>query len=516
MAKDCSNSGTPSLLDPRATGGIHAGEGLTVQERYIALQIAAGLQDAQFERFQSERNEDLDVWFAGESTRDHHQVKDENLAKGAVRTLIREFRERNADLIGRGVIRHYVLACPHLSDDVRGFAGKLRIHRQRHFGPEDGGEREASLATLHARAAKLDFDDTDFVFIIQHVVFEEDLVGVARDEGHARSVLASRIAAHLGVMSFAEAEHLANALLSRLHGDRTRPWSVAELQEFLRVEREKFLAGPPRPAGDLILVCHETLMRALARPEQVDLPTLFTDRRVQFVEIDNTAEMVRPDGATIAKVAADLVSPNGPFRAALGRQGPLLYYGFPHVPLAVLAGFIAQPHRHVALVEHDLELGGFRWRPDSPVSGARTSLQAGNSTAHVARLRVSVSARVRGQQCDVVLPADAVRLDLHVEADDLRRGTVASEAQARYYVRETRRVLDEHVAGNHEIRSLHVFAAVPVTVAFLLGQALAHSGLPNCTVYNFNSSDTPPYRWSLDLHAAVAGTPCVHLSKETS
>ena len=64
-----------------------------------------------------------------------------------------------------------------------------------------------------------------------------------------------------------------------MHGDRTRPWSVAELQEFLRVEREKFLAGPPRPAGDLILVCHETLMRALARPEQVDLPTLFTDRR---------------------------------------------------------------------------------------------------------------------------------------------------------------------------------------------------------------------------------------------
>jgi hypothetical protein len=263
------------------------------------------------------------------------------------------------------------------------------------------------------------------------------------------------------------------------------------------------------------LICHQTLKRAHARPGEEDLPALFRDRRVQFVEIDNTAEMVQPTAMTITKVATDLVSPAGSFRAALDvAGGHRLYYGFPHVPFAALAGFIAQPQRHVGLVEHDLDSGRFQWRPDAPVTGARVYVQPGSAVGNAARLRVSVSAHVREQQCNAALPADAVRLDLHLEADDLGRGMVTSEAQARYYVRQIRRALDDHVAGNHEIGSLHVFAAVPVSVAFLLGQALAHSGLPTCTVYNFNSSDTPPYRWSLDLHAAVAGAPCVRMSKE--
>jgi len=263
------------------------------------------------------------------------------------------------------------------------------------------------------------------------------------------------------------------------------------------------------------LICHQTLKRTQARPEDVDLPALFGDRRMHFVEIDKTVEMAQPSAAMITRVASDLVSQEGSFRVALDAPGGhRLYYGFPHIPFAALAGFIAQPQRHVGLVEHDLDSGRFQWRPDAPVTGARVYVQPGSAVGNAARLRVSVSARVREQQCDAVLPADAVRLDLHLEADDLGRGMVASEAQARYYVREIRRALDDHVAGNHEIGSLHVFAAVPVSVAFLLGQALAHSGLPTSTVYNFNSSDTPPYRWSLDLHAAVAGAPCVRMSKE--
>jgi len=44
-------------------------EAMAQWERYIALQTAACLQDAPFARFQPDRNEDLDVWFAGEWTR---------------------------------------------------------------------------------------------------------------------------------------------------------------------------------------------------------------------------------------------------------------------------------------------------------------------------------------------------------------------------------------------------------------------------------------------------------------
>jgi hypothetical protein len=40
---------------------------------------------------------------------------------------------------------------------------------------------------------------------------------------------------------------------------------------------------------------------------------------------------------------------------------------------------------------------------------------------------------------------------------------------------------------------------------------LANTGLPRCSVYNFDAASTPRYRWRLDLHEAKRAAPCAEL-----
>jgi hypothetical protein len=184
----------------------------------------------------------------------------------------------------------------------------------------------------------------------------------------------------------------------------------------------------------------------------------------------------------------------------------LLYYGFPHVPLAVLAGFLAGQERHVHILEQDRDNGGrFAWRnADGPFPPLEFSPQAGASGS-AAMVRLSLSAEVRLPVCHAVLAPEEVKLDLHLRLAESYRGAVLSERQARAYAAEIRRRLDQHICGNPEVTSVHIFAAAPVSIAFLLGQATAASGLPDCYVYNFDSDDAPRYKWSLSLRDAKAG-----------
>ena len=129
-------------------------------------------------------------------------------------------------------------------------------------------------------------------------------------------------------------------------------------------------------------------------------------------------------------------------------------------------------------------------------------------------MRVSISARVQEDACDRVLRASDVGLDLHVEADDIGRGAVATEAQARQHAARVRKLLDNYVAGKSQFASLHVFAAVPVSVAFAVGQVLGHSSLPPCYIYNFDALAVPKYRWRLGLREAVEGRACVDVLPE--
>lgn len=256
------------------------------------------------------------------------------------------------------------------------------------------------------------------------------------------------------------------------------------------------------------MVRHNSAARTTALPERDDLPELFEDRRVlPVVDVDQTPTLSVSGWRGVLDAVQDLVRPDGRFRNALQvPNAEIVYFGLPHVPLAMLAGYVARQHRHVHLVEHDRTSGRFRWGAATEFPPL-TVTEVRRDDGSTAVVRVSISAEVVPEVCLAVLDPADMRLDLafRVAPDKGGRGVVQAEAQARAYADQIRRAIDMSVAGHPEFKAIHVFAAVPVSVAFLLGQALSGTALPETWIHNYRHEDRPAYKWSIGLHGAERG-----------
>ncbi len=499
-----------SLLSPKAMGGARAWTGFRVQTRYIALRVGQWLQDPTFAGFQPERAEDVDVRFETEGSggaRDYHQVRSGDVSPASLREIICGFQAET----GASSVRRLVIASPHFDAKVRSLVQALDRLRDSDFT----GDPEAQASTTAAardviRGLKL----TDHAgFIFERVEFFQDFGALLGARGADPRAAYDRIANELRRLepfrSFGHDE-LANAarqLVTSVDDGGSRAWTRAQVLQLLQSSAEEFRAGPPRLRGDLLMVRHDSTARTTALPERTDLPELFTDRRVlPVVDLDHTTTFCVPGRGSALDAVQELVHPDGRFRKALQvPNAEVLYFGLPHVPLAAMAGYVARQHRHVHLVEHDRSTGRFRWGTAAEFPPLIvTEVRRGDGSLAV--VRVSISAEVVRGVCLAVLDPADVRLDLEFRlAPGGGRGVVQTEAQARAYADEIRRSIDMSVAGHPEFTAIHVFAAVPVSVAFLLGQALSGTAFPETWVHNYRHEDRPAYRWRLGLHAAERG-----------
>ena len=264
--------------------------------------------------------------------------------------------------------------------------------------------------------------------------------------------------------------------------------------------------APPLHHGELVLLCHEAYDRAYATPEAEDMPALFDRREVHKVVIDQTPALKSRNWERLGEEVERLLSPEGELQRLLTKRDlELVYYGFPYIPLAALVGFLANT-RPVHVVEYDREAKRFTWMRDAqgsfpPLRQKRSPCATGN----VARLRLSISANVSAEDCEQVLPAHEVGLDLHFTVRAPQRGLIRREAQLNAYIQQVQTALDRYVAGKSRFQALHVFASVPVSIALRLGQTLAATGLPACCVYNYGGEETPRYKWRLWLRRENTG-----------
>jgi hypothetical protein len=95
---------------------------------------------------------------------------------------------------------------------------------------------------------------------------------------------------------------------------------------------------------------------------------------------------------------------------------------------------------------------------------------------------------------------------------------VRHKEQLESYAQVIRKTLNDHIISNPDPArrpgSVHLFAAVPVSLAFYLGNALAASWLPECFVYNYGlPSEQPRYKWRLSLQAAFKGCRSIKIFK---
>jgi hypothetical protein len=277
---------------------------------------------------------------------------------------------------------------------------------------------------------------------------------------------------------------------------------------------------PPVPVPSqrpLILIRHEAYKQAPEQPGPTDAPALFAGREPRIVPIDQMVGLEQRDWRNLEAEVKRLAARNGDLRRTFAeRDADIGYYGFPFVPLAVLAGYLAK-NRQVHVFEY--VLGRFQWEPesDAPPPPLNVDVQTGG-TGKAARICVSVSALVDLDDCRHVLPDSDVMLDLHFALATTGRGSVRRAEQLKAYVQVIRETLDKHITSNRDParrpESVHLFAAVPVSLAFYLGDALTASWLPECFVYNYGlPSERPRYKWRLSLQAAFEGRRSIKIFK---
>ncbi|NPC48731.1 SAVED domain-containing protein [Corallococcus sp. AB032C] len=280
-----------------------------------------------------------------------------------------------------------------------------------------------------------------------------------------------------------------------------------------------FNPPPPRPAAteareELVRVCHEALSRTSVKPIEADAPELFAQREIRpdVVLIDQYDAIGERQWANLEQEVQRLAAPAGPLRSVFDERGTaILYYGFPYVPLALLAGYMANT-RLVHVLEHDRALQRFTWSTQPPATHPQLEVTCDSrESGSAARVRISVSNEVEFAACAEVLPESEVRLDLHLQLTLPQKGIVQSEAQVLDYAKIIREAIEQTISGRNELTNVHVFAAVPVSIAFHIGRTLASTGLPECYAYNYNALDTPRYKWRLGLKAAKEGRPAVTL-----
>ncbi|WP_257455530.1 CHAT domain-containing protein [Archangium lipolyticum] len=277
---------------------------------------------------------------------------------------------------------------------------------------------------------------------------------------------------------------------------------------------------PPAPVPSqrpLILIRHEAYMPTTEQPGPEDAPALFAGREPRIVAIDQRVGLEQRDWRNLEAEVKRLAARDGELRRTFAeRDADIGYYGFPFVPLAVLAGYLAK-NRQVHVFEYIS--GRFQWEPgsDTPPPPLNVDVQT-RGAGKAARICVSVSARIDMDECRHVFPDSDVMLDLHFALAETGRGSVRREAQLKAYVQLIRETLDKHITANREParrpESVHLFAAVPVSLAFYLGDALTASWLPECFVYNYGlPSERPRYKWRLSLQAAFEGRRSIKIFK---
>lgn len=263
-----------------------------------------------------------------------------------------------------------------------------------------------------------------------------------------------------------------------------------------------------RARPDLVLIRHEAFDKISAAPDVGDWHLR------KEVRIDQTPALKQRQWDNLEPEIERLVAPQGDLQRALSEpETEFGYYGLPFVPLATLAGYLAGRSRRVHVFEPDPVTKQLVWEKEGSYPGLEREEQPGTAQVGAVRLRISISFPVDLADCRKVLPDLKVRLDLHFRLEAPRPGVVRQEAQARAYAQVLRDKLYQLVDQDHSIKSLHVFAAVPVSVAFLLGQELSATWLPICYIYNFDRGESPRYKWRLCLRAAARGKRSVKVFK---
>ncbi len=170
----------------------------------------------------------------------------------------------------------------------------------------------------------------------------------------------------------------------------------------------------------------------------------------------------------------------------------VLYFGLAPIPLAIHLGYKLGSLRGVQVFLKDHMNKNWKWRP----------VQAGTPLVHTAPtelnkaqgevvIRFGTRFEIHQEDTEQVVPA--AMKDIAIAP--LKRGgdIFGSHEQITEYAKAFFEVLDAIKSNLPNTRAVHLFAAVPVGLAFLLGQEINPNAHPPVHIYEYDGNREPAY-----------------------
>lgn len=182
----------------------------------------------------------------------------------------------------------------------------------------------------------------------------------------------------------------------------------------------------------------------------------------------------------------------------------ILYFGLTHIPFAMHLGNLIGDQRKVLIYQYRQSEDTWRWaKEDNEVRENKFDLKGlPNETIHGAQdavIRIGSYVAVSPSDTKPVISNAAKEIDINI----LDPGPFALSSRI-----EVERLAEQFYKAVHvlcakvpDLRTIHIFAAVPTGLAFLLGQHISPNKDAPAKIYHFKKNANPKYRKALTLQA---------------
>lgn len=194
-------------------------------------------------------------------------------------------------------------------------------------------------------------------------------------------------------------------------------------------------------------------------------------------------------------------------RPHLDGRKQMAYFGMAPIPLAIHLGYRVQSTVKIDVYQRHHDRQDWNWTP-SGRAATRTFLEPirlperGSSAPGEIVLRVSTSARIAAEDTQVVVPQCLAAVDIALIAPN--PDALETREALDTVVAEFSRTLTQLHALFPNLTTIHLFAAVPVGLAFRLGSRINPTMNPEVVTYQFDAKRSPKYKKAIVLGALPA------------
>lgn len=218
-------------------------------------------------------------------------------------------------------------------------------------------------------------------------------------------------------------------------------------------------------------------------------------------EVDWTAAMLEQEKQFNERLADKITT-----------RGRLSYLGFVSIPLAVHLGYLVEDTIKIDVYQRRSRPKAWTWDKDRARSRPRLRPsnvpELGSRDAGPVVMRVSVSQLIAPGDTRAVVPSSLAEVD--VALVEPKRDAILTREALNDVTIAFNQALSQLKARFPNVSAIHLFAAVPVGLAFRLGTQINPTMFSQVVTYQYSDTESPKYKQAIILGERTMNAPTTH------